>query len=335
MTTSSAAAVGPCPLVLAPILMEKVWGGTRLAALGKPLPPGKNIGESWELADLSATSASGGGGAAARSIIASGPLAGTTLHEALELWGPALTGSLKLTPQGNIPLLIKFLDARENLSVQVHPSPAYAASHPGAHLKTECWIILDAAPGAVIYKGIRPGVTREAFERHIADGTVASDLISEPAVVGECHNLPSGTCHALGAGVLVAEVQTPSDTTFRVFDWGRVGRELHVEQAMACIDFAPAPPTTSLKPGHSRGTLVETEFFTVERIRSSQPIPAGEGMTAWMVLGGRGAVSVPGSPVNDVPFERGQTLVIPAACAAAASLVPQGEIDVLRVVGAA
>lgn len=319
-------------MVLAPILMEKVWGGARLASLGKKVEAGKRVGESWELADLGQTSASGGGGSAARSVIASGPLKGRTLHDALALWGEGLMGSVRPTPSGGVPLLIKFLDARENLSVQVHPSPAYAAAHADAHLKTECWIILDAEAGSVIYKGIREGVSREQFSRHIEDGTVVDDLVSVPAVVGECHNLPSGTCHALGAGVLVAEVQTPSDTTFRVFDWGRAGRELHVKQALECIDFGPAPAATSLKEGAERGVLVRSEFFEVERIRRKGRIEAGEGLSAWTVLEGRGVIEHAGAGEARTKVEKGNTFVIPAACGERTGIATGSDgVDLLRV----
>lgn len=308
--------------------MPKVWGGRRLAKLGKNLPASANVGaivgESWELADLAATSASGGGGAAARSVISNGPLAGKTLHDAMTLWGAGLIGAAKHAATGSssaaFPLLIKFLDANENLSVQVHPSPAYAATHPEAHLKTESWYILEAEPGSVIYKGIKPGVTRADFERHIADGTVVSDLISIPAVVGDCHNLPSGTCHALGAGVLVAEVQTPSDTTFRVFDWGRTGRELHVKQSLECIDFTPSQAdldalrTARLTAHAPGGRLVKTEFFTIDELR----VPAGasvpmRGCVVVIVLRGGGAVDW---PAGRAVVNAGRTMLVPASTSA-------------------
>ncbi len=306
----------PYPLVFEPILMPKVWGGRRLERFGKALPPGQLIGESWELADLGTTSASGGGGGAARSVIANGPLAGQTLHDALTAWDTRLVGSTALSRHGGFPLLVKFLDARENLSVQVHPSPAYAATHPDAHLKTESWFILDAAPGSVIYKGIRQGVTREDFARHIQDGTVVNDLIAVPAVPGECHNLPSGTCHALGAGVLVAEVQTPSDTTFRVFDWGRVGRELHVEQSLECIDFGPAPAAARLEPDSRGGKLVTTEFFELSVFK-----PRGKEVSGKEAFGGRcacvmtlkGSLTLHPEHGAAVDLPAGRTGLVPAA----------------------
>jgi len=306
--------IAPYPLVFEPILLEKVWGGRRLERLGKKLPSGKNIGESWELADLGATSSSGAGGGAARSVIAAGPLAGKTLHDAAALWKNDLLGGIKAEP--GFPLLIKFLDANENLSVQVHPSPAYAAAHRDANLKTECWYILDAAPGSVIYKGVKPGVTRESFARHIQNGSVVSDMIAVPAVVGECHNLPSGTCHALGAGVLVAEVQTPSDTTYRVFDWGRQGRELHIAQALECIDFGPAPAATKLGPGASLATLVRTEYFIVqEALSPSGGAPAlAEGIDGPRVLIVlTGSVSMQPEGGSSVVAPAGTTALIPAS----------------------
>jgi mannose-6-phosphate isomerase len=310
----------PYPLVFEPIFMPKVWGGRRLERIGKSLPPGQLVGESWELADLAATSASGGGGGAARSVVANGPLAGQTLHDALIAWGTRLVGSAALARDGGFPLLVKFLDARENLSVQVHPSPAYAAAHPGTNLKTESWFILDAEPKSVVYKGIRQGVTREDFARHIQDGTVVNDLIAVPAVPGECHNLPSGTCHALGAGVLVAEVQTPSDTTFRVFDWGRVGRELHVEQSLECIDFGPAPAAACLESTSRGGKLVTTEFFELSEFK-----PRGQELSGEEAFGGRcacvmtlkGNVTLHTEHGAAVELPAGRTGLVPAIVSAA------------------
>lgn len=311
--------ITPYPLPLEPIFFDKVWGGRRLERLGKALPAGKNIGESWELADLSSTSASGAGGGAAVSRIAAGPLQGRTLRDAIEMWQRELLGSIKLAPGAGFPLLVKFLDARENLSVQVHPSRAYAASHQGAHLKTECWYILAAEPGSVIYKGVKPGVTRESFAKKIEAGTVVEDLVSVPAVVGECHNLPSGTVHALGAGVLVAEVQTPSDTTFRVFDWGRKGRELHVSQALECIDFGPAPQAARLAKGKGSARLVSTEFFRLYEA----VLPAG-GLVSivgddpsrepHVLIVLEGSVSVRCGKEDPVVVPAGGTCLIPAAC---------------------
>lgn len=285
---------------------------------GKKVKPKEHVGESWEVADLDETSRGGAGGGSQRSVIAHGALRGQTLHDALQHWGwDALVGPDR-AKGGNFPLLVKYLDARDNLSVQVHPSPDYAATHPGAHLKTECWYVLDAAPRSMIYKGVKPGVTRESFARKIAEGKAANDLVAVPAVIGECHLLPSGTVHALGAGVLVAEVQTPSDTTFRVDDWGRLGRELHVEQALACIRWTSAPDATRLAPGQSSVTHAKNEHFTLEehvlktgkRIDLTRP---GRAVVA-MLIAGEGELHA--DHLGATPVRIGTTILIPAAATA-------------------
>lgn len=322
----------PYPLVLEPIFKEKIWGGRRLERLGKSLPDGKLIGESWELADLDSTSADGGGGEQAFSKIASGEMRGLTLREAVLALGPNLMGSLRSSREGGFPLLVKFLDAKENLSVQVHPSPAYAASHPGAHLKTESWYVLDADPGALIYKGIKQGITRDQFERHLREGeAILNDLIPVPVKQGDFHHLPSGTCHALGKGVVVAEVQTPSDTTYRVYDWGRTGRAMHIGQALECIHFGPPPRLAPVRSeGAPRCQLVETDFYTIAELNfqgsSEYPIenlpafPTG-GPMIWMILKGQGRIEAEGKTFRSTDFRAGNTILFPAALGKAASIV--------------
>ncbi len=333
----------PYPLLFEPILLAKPWGGERLREFDKQIAAGAKVGESWELADLAATSTSGAGGAAACTKIANGALASSNLRAACSLWGEKLMGDVARASDGGFPLLIKFLDARENLSVQVHPSPAYARAHAGAHLKTECWYIMSAEPGAKIYKGVKAGVTREAFEKALrkGDGSACVDLLeSVPAVVGECHNLPSGTVHALGAGVLVAEVQTPSDTTFRVYDWGRIEngkpRQLHIEQSLECIQWEQARDATKIPNGQRRATLVSTGYFDVEVVRgpaltaetgasykdrmlrpgatTAFPLrgnPAGkERPIVIMMLGGHGTLATNG--LENMAISSGQTVLVPA-----------------------
>jgi mannose-6-phosphate isomerase len=319
-------AIPAYPLILRPIYKKKVWGGRELEQLGRDLPGDDDalIGESWELADLSQTSASGSGGGAERSTIANGPLADQTIGDAIAALGDRLTGSMQL-PNGAFPVLVKYLNSREPLSVQVHPSEAYAAEHPDAHLKSEAWYIVDAKPGAVIYKGIREGVTPDQFRKAIEANDAAmieSMMIKTPVKRGDCHYLPSGTCHALGAGIVVAEVQTPSDTTFRVYDWGRprnTGRELHIEQAMRCIHFGPPDVSHYERRSHIAGMftavsrLIECEHFRIEKVRMiesyEQEVPYTE-PAVWMVLEGSGRIAL--SDTDDVAFTRGQTLLLPA-----------------------
>jgi mannose-6-phosphate isomerase len=221
--------------------------------------------------------------------------------------------------------------------VQVHPSLAYARAHPGAHIKTECWYILDAAPGSLIYKGVKAGVTRELFEERLRRGDGASILDclgAVPAVPGDMHNLPSGTVHALGAGVLVAEVQTPSDTTFRIYDWGRTGREMHVQEALECIQFAPARDAVRLAPDARSGRLVSTGFYTVDerRIGPSDRETPGDGARCivCIVIEGSCRIEPTANEFDPVNAALGATVLIPAACAARASISGAGA-KILRI----
>ncbi len=350
------------PMTLRPLVLEKVWGGRRLARWGKTLPGAGNYGESWEIADLSSTTQGGGGGAAARTLIEGGPMNGRSLQEVVREAGASLLGGVRATRGGEFPLLVKFLDAREHLSVQVHPSAAYAAAHPGAHLKTECWYVLEAEPVGgkppVIFTGLKPGVTRAqvaaALSRGEGEGIVPL-LRSVEARVGDCHTLPSGTLHALGAGVLVAEVQTPSDTTFRVYDWtreyGRARRAMHKAEAMECIDFASVPPAPMRREaGHARGLVSRTAFFEVWSCQGPGPVWPG---TATAIGGSpkHGAASPSfvvvmalSEGVRWKPDEagaepqtlaRGRTLLVPAAWAVRSSIEAAGDAEYLLVTGAA
>ncbi len=281
------------------LLKERIWGGRSLHRLyGKDLPGDGPIGESWELADLSA----------GECRIANGPRAGQSLRQLMIEQGPEVLGPTPALPDGRFPLLLKFLDAEQNLSVQVHPDAEAVKVIPDAALKTECWYILDSREGS-IYKGIKPGVTAERMRAALADDNVADLLERYDVQAGDFHYLPAGTVHALGAGVVVAEVQTPSDTTYRVSDWGR-GREVHVERAMQCIHFEPAGDDV---PGAGGECLLETEYFHVF-LRTAEPsvkeLPAGR-CTAWMILAGRGEVCSD-DPDGCVEFAPGDTLLLPA-----------------------
>ncbi|MEM1330859.1 MAG: type I phosphomannose isomerase catalytic subunit [Planctomycetota bacterium] len=311
---------GPCVLPLRPILKEKVWGGRRLEAYGKRLPSEGSFGESWELADLATTSASGGGGDAALSVVDRGPLEGVTLREAIAQWGDDLLGDATLSAEGGFPLLVKLLDAREHLSVQAHPSPGYAEAHEGAHLKTECWFVLRADEGPrgeppVIYKGLKPGVGPEELRAAIAGGGVPEVLHAVPAAVGELHDVPSGTVHALGAGVLVAEVQTPSDTTYRLYDWneqyGRPQREMHLEQGVAAAVFEDPPAPSRAPSGDGLHELVSNAFYRVSLLRGAHEI-ASPMPVVLMAIDGEAHVQTEGASES---LAHGETALIPACLA--------------------
>jgi mannose-6-phosphate isomerase len=311
------------PLNFDPIYKPKVWGGRTLEKLGRDLPAGEDIGESWELADLTTTSASGGGGGAEHSRVANGPLAGRSVQSLIDEFGEQLMGRLQPTDDGCFPLLVKFLDARQNLSVQVHPNADYAAKHDDAYLKSEAWYIVDAEPGAVIYKGVKEGVRPEQFREAIANNTVEELIIAVPVSPGDCHYLPSGTCHALGEGILVAEVQTPSDTTFRVYDWGRTGRELHVDEAIECIEFGAADTIDyeldgAIDTPQGRAEpLVRCEYFRIDKFTIRAGVADavnldGTQPKVWMLLAGAGRLTCDHEQAGEVAFGKGQTLLIPA-----------------------
>jgi mannose-6-phosphate isomerase len=232
------------PLTFHPIFKERVWGGREIERLyGKKLPPGAPIGESWEISDRPGDA----------SVIANGPLAGKNLRWLMENHRAELLGNAKPANENRFPLLIKILDAREKLSLQVHP-PANKAAGLGGEPKTEMWFVADAAPGAELYAGLKRGVTRAEFERRVQDGSVAQCFHHVPVRAGDAMFLPGGRVHAIGAGLVIFEIQQNSDTTYRVFDWNRIGldgkpRELHVAQSLASIDFNDFEPR-----------LVETKF---------------------------------------------------------------------------
>jgi mannose-6-phosphate isomerase len=239
------------PLTFQPAFKERVWGGRELERLyGKQLPTGAVIGESWEIADRSGDA----------SVIANGPFAGKTLRWLMENHAVEILGGAKPASGGCFPLLCKILDARDRLSLQVHP-PAGKAAELKGEPKTEMWFIADAAPNASLYVGLKRGVTRAEFEKKISDGSVADCFHRIPVKAGDTMFLPSGRVHAIGDGLVIFEIQQNSDTTYRVFDWNRVGldgkpRELHVPQSLASIDFSDFEPK-----------LVETGFVTYGKIQ--------------------------------------------------------------------
>jgi len=225
--------------------------------------------------------------------------------------------------------------------VQVHPSPAYAAAHPDAHLKTESWFILDAEPMGdghpLVFKGLVPGVTEDELRERIADGSLPEILRSEPAIPGQCHTLESGMVHALGAGVLVAEVQTPSDTTFRLYDWtkeyDRLPRALHVDQAIECIDFEAEPPPEPIAApdGAVLARVAGTDFYTIDDARPDDDglaLPP-DSCALLMTIAGSGHIVCHGH--EDTPISVGMTAAVPAAIAATTRIVSDEHLRVLLI----
>jgi mannose-6-phosphate isomerase len=243
------------PLVFEPIFMERVWGGRRLESLyGKRLPPAVPIGESWEIVDRPE----------AQSVVHNGPLRGATLHELWRDYRSGIFGNISDTPR--FPLLIKLLDAEENLSLQVHP-PEPIAEKLGGESKTEFWYITNAAPGARVYAGVKTRTTRDSFSRALEAGGVDEHVHAIDVATGDAIFLPSGRMHALGGGNVLVEIQENSDTTYRIYDWGREksgmpAREMHIAEAMQCVDFKDVEPSLVSPQGE---TLVRNELFEVQK----------------------------------------------------------------------
>ena len=315
------------PLTFRPIFKERVWGGRSLARLyRKPLPAGAPIGESWEISDRPGDT----------SIVAHGPLAGKNLHWLVENRRTDLLGDARLEG-GRFPLLIKLLDAQEKLSIQVHP-PASRAAKLHGEAKTEMWFIAEAAPGAKLYVGLKPGITRADFERRILDGSVDECIHRLPVRTGDAVFLPSGRVHAIGAGLVIFEIQQNSDTTYRVFDWNRVGldgqpRELHLAQSLASIDFLDFEPAL-VDGAEASGDnccirqLVDDPLFKVELIRAQMDgvicLPASR-MQILGVVSGEVRVGGSSTPV----LHAGEFCLLPA-CLPKVELVVSPNCQFLR-----
>lgn len=253
-----------------------VWGGRALeTALHKRLPTAEPYGESWEVSDH----------ASHRSVVAEGPRQGTTLRQLMEHERDALLGPA--AQQFTIfPWLFKFLDARDWLSVQVHPdATAVKTLWPGEGSKTEAWYVIDAQPESRIYAGLLPGIGPEQLRRAVGDGRAAECLHSFVPKAGDCLFLPAGTVHAVGGGVLMAEIQETSDATFRLFDWNRVdaegkSRKLHIDESFAAIhwDYGPVEPRRVRATAPGRVTLVSCDRFLLEHVyEEAAPTFGGSG----------------------------------------------------------
>lgn len=277
----------------------------------KKLPAGKLIGESWEISDRPGD----------ESVVANGKFAGQTLHQLLEKFPREILGNARAVAGNRFPILCKILDARDKLSLQVHP-PADKAAELKGEPKTEMWYIAAAAPGAELYVGLKRGVTRGEFEKRISDGTVAECFHRVPVRAGDTMFLPSGRVHAIGAGLVIFEIQQNSDTTYRVFDWNRVGldgqpRELHVPQSLASIDFNDFEPALAVakfsgdESSKSR-PLVRHELFDVDCVELKNGVRRPLDQKKMQILAVvRGKIEVQ-SRTEKVDLAAGQFCLVPA-----------------------
>lgn len=297
------------PLRFRPIFRRYLWGGRRLSSsLGKSLGPGHDWAESWEICDHYKD----------QSLVEFGPLAGTSLSELVGQRGAELLG--RHYPQPRFPLLLKFLDAAQTLSVQVHPDDAQAARLSPPDLgKTEAWVVLEAEPGSVVYAGLKAGVDRHALAAAIGQGRCQDCLHVFQPSPGDCIFLPASTVHALGAGLLIAEIQQSSDVTYRLFDWNRLGpdgqpRPLHIHDGLDAVDFGRGPvgaepPRPTERPQVSR--LVQCERFVLDRWEFDSPLPAGGDQRCHILAVLQGAVQIEGDP-SAADLARGGTVLLPA-----------------------
>lgn len=317
------------PLRFVPLIKRLRWGGTRLGCcLGKSIGSATDAAESWEVADHGTD----------QSVVIAGPLAGWTLARVMSTYASELLGNA--STQTTFPLLVKFLDAHDRLSLQVHPDDQQARRYTSADRgKTEAWVILEASPGSLIYAGLKPGTTLPDLQQAVQAGRLLDVVHVFEAHPGDSYLIPAGTVHAVGEGVLLAEIQQTSDITFRLHDWGRLGtdgrpRQLHLREALECVDVGSGP-VRPLQPrviselsGNRVEEIVACEHFSIRRHYCSQPwdLETQDRFRIFLVIQGQVDLLTPGSAES---LTRGETVLIPAS-SDACRIVPRGEATLLE-----
>ena len=296
------------PVKLTPALKDYLWGGTKLKTEYHKQSDLETVAESWELS----THQDG------QSVIASGAYAGRTLEEYIQENGHEILGS-RAMKFDHFPILIKLIDARDNLSIQVHPSDAYALEHEGEYGKTEMWYILGCEEGASLYYGLKTEVTQQELRQRIEDNTLLCVLNRVPVHKGDVFFIEAGTIHAIGKGITICEIQQNSNTTYRVYDYDRrdkngCPRPLHIEQAIAVSSLRPAPKTGYIPaaPQTKQQRLATCKYFTVDRLNVcgaiTQTIDAGC-FRSLIITDGTGVLSMNGDTLS---FQKGDSIFIPA-----------------------
>ncbi|OFY72847.1 MAG: mannose-6-phosphate isomerase [Bacteroidetes bacterium RBG_19FT_COMBO_42_7] len=318
------------PLKFEPILKEKIWGGSSLArSYGKRAGSLKNIGESWELSAVSDN----------LSVVSNGFLAGNNIEEIIEVYMGDITGESVFEKFGNeFPLLIKLIEAREDLSVQVHPGNELAKKRHKAYGKTEMWYILQSEKNSRIYTGFSKPVTRDSYIYAVKNNTITDLLNVEIAEAGDTFFTPAGRIHAIGAGIVLAEIQQTSDITYRIYDWGRKdnkgeSRELHTDLALEAIDFNASGKNKLKKElqKNSAENLISCRFFNTNIIqfdnhilRDYNPI---DSFVVYICTDGRFLVRWEN---KSEPVTKGETVLIPAMLRDIV-LIPEPEATVLEI----
>ena len=317
------------PLTFVPQFKRIRWGGRRLGTLlGKAIGPESDYAESWEIADHSD----------GQSCVANGSLMGITLSELLQIHGPELLG--RHSGLSQFPLLIKFLDANDWLSLQVHPDDRRAKQYsPSENGKTEAWVIVDAQPDSRICAGLRPGVTEDQLREGLKSGNTEQLLHFISVAAGDCLFIPAGTVHAIGPGIVLAEVQQQSNLTFRLHDWGRVDsngspRTIHVAESLACTNFTRGPmstvqPVAMSDESHSFEELIRCDYFVIRRHQSAESfrMENEDRFRILMALEGHGSVE---TTTGAVAFSKGTTVLVPA-CSQHIRIIPGQRLNLLEI----
>ena len=316
------------PMKLTAPLKDYIWGGTRLKTdFGKQTDLEK-VAESWELSCHKDGS----------SIIANGEYAGKTLPELLREQGKSLLGT-DCAPFEEFPVLIKLIDARDNLSVQVHPDNEYALRVEGEYGKTEMWYIVDCEPGAGLLYGFQRPISREEFQERIQKNTLLEVTNRVEVHPGDVFFIQAGTLHAIGSGILIAEIQQNSNTTYRVYDYGRIGadgnpRPLHVEKALEVTALTPPPPPAPTRPekheGYTSTRLSSCEYFTVDALEletGAKLLADEKSFHALLCLSGEIRLE---SPRGDLEIRKGESVFLPASYGAY-TLTGRGKVILTQV----
>lgn len=318
------------PLKFKPQPKETVWGGHKLNTLfHKDFPVEKKIGESWELSGVQKN----------LSVVTNGYLKGNNIEELAEIYMNELLGD-KVYEQFNMefPLLIKFIDAADTLSVQVHPGDAVAAERHNAYGKTEMWVVLAAEPGAGLYVGFKEKLTAQAFYEHTQKGTLPGVLNFEPVAPGDVFFIPAGRIHAIGKGVMLAEIQQTSDITYRVYDWGReydpaTARDMHIDLAIDVIDYTPVGQykTAYTQQRNVPVNLAGCPYFTTNLLdidkTIARPLLPRDSFVIYICLEGSASLSCKGIQET---ITKGETVLVPA-CISDVQLQPALETKLLEV----
>lgn len=317
------------PLKFTPILKDKIWGGTKLKTLFHKLGATDKTGESWELSGYEND----------QSEVSNGFLAGNNLQELIEIYMEELVGDNVYQKFGlTFPLLFKFIDANDNLSIQVHPNDEIAEERHHSFGKTEMWYVLHADPGSELIIGFKEDSSKEKYLEALNNGNIEDILQKVKVDSGDVFFIPAGLIHAIGKGVVLAEIQQTSDITYRIYDYNRVDsngkeRELHTDEAVDVIDYtASIDPKVNYNPAYNElSNLVTCEYFTTNVIRFNEELTRNYGQLdsfeVYMCVEGSLEIECKGARTS---VSKGETVLIPA-CINEIVLIPSGDVTLLEV----